>query len=126
MEATSNCQLNIADILPLKGDFSLALELCEKVPGIVRDPTTLELMKWRYPTHLFTTSGEALPALGDLTQAKQHCERASALAEPKQLIWLELRNTPVTDAGLKNLAGLKQLAKTDQAAAIRGIRSGRF
>lgn len=74
-ETAANAELNLSDILLLKGDLSSAQQYLEDVHRLANDANTSEWMKWRYTTHLFSSFGEFWLARGDLNRAQKFADR---------------------------------------------------
>lgn len=90
-ETQANAQINLGDILVVKGDLALAQELLDEVHRMVDDPAVSGWMKWRYSTYLFASLGELWLARGDLARAREFADRCLAIAtrtaSRKYLAW---------------------------------------
>jgi tetratricopeptide (TPR) repeat protein len=79
-ETVANPEINLGDVLIVKGDLALAQEVLGGVLGLVNDPATSEWMRWRYSTHLFASLADLWLARGDLARARQWADQCLDIA----------------------------------------------
>ena len=75
-----NAELNLGDVMRVRGDLHLAQELYDGVFRYWKDPATSEWMRFRYSPRMFASMGELALARGDLTAAKAHSAECLGLA----------------------------------------------
>jgi tetratricopeptide (TPR) repeat protein len=81
-ELDSNAQLNLADILLVRGQLDEAEELYRGVERIHRDPAPPEIwMLWRYGQHMLHSYGELLLQRGNLEKAREFADECLQGAE---------------------------------------------
>jgi len=75
-----NADLNLGDILLVRGDLAGAREMLEAVDRFARDPTTSAWMRFRYSIRLHASLGDLALARGDLDEARCQAEHCLDLA----------------------------------------------
>ena len=79
-ETFANPQINLGDMLILKGDLPLAADVLEEVHRLVKDPATSDWMKWRYSTHLFASLADLSVARGEYAKATRWADQCLEIA----------------------------------------------
>ena len=67
-----NAELNLGDIMRVRGDLQVAQELYDGVYRYSKDPATSEWMRFRYAIRMFASMGELALARGDLATARTY------------------------------------------------------
>jgi len=75
-----NAELNLGDILLVRGDLAGAREMLEAVDRFARDPATSAWMRFRYSIRLHASLGDLALARGDLDEARRRAEHCLDLA----------------------------------------------
>jgi len=75
-----NAELNLGDVMRVRGDLRLAQELYDGVYRYWKDPATSEWMRFRYSPRMFASMGELALARGDFAAARAHSAECLDLA----------------------------------------------
>jgi transcriptional regulator with AAA-type ATPase domain/tetratricopeptide (TPR) repeat protein len=75
-----NAELNLGDVMRVRGDLRRAQELYDGVYHYSKDPATSEWMRFRYSPRMFASMGELALTQGNLAAAKAHSTECLDLA----------------------------------------------
>jgi tetratricopeptide (TPR) repeat protein len=75
-----NAELNLGDVMCVRGELRLAQELYDGVYRYWKDPATSEWMRFRYSPRMFASMGELALAREDFAAAKVHSAECLDLA----------------------------------------------